>query len=184
MSFHFAYPAVLGAFLLAAAWFWLSLKRKRAALTHSQAGILASLAGPGGALLSRIPLILRLICLVLLILAAARPQFYNVSREIKTPGVDIMLCLDASGSMQALDFELDGEPVDRLTAVKKVVSEFIQKAGERPGGAGGLSAARPLPKAPSPWTRACCSAWSSGSRSAWPETRPPSARPWPSGAKG
>ena len=127
MSFHFAYPAVLGALLLAAAWFWLSLRRKRAALTHSQAGILAGLAGPGGALLSRIPLILRLICLVLLILAAARPQFYNVSREIKTPGVDIMLCLDTSGSMQALDFELDGEPVDRLTAVKKVVSEFIQK---------------------------------------------------------
>jgi len=41
--------------------------------------------------------------------------------------VDIMLCLDTSGSMQALDFKLDGKPVSRLTAVKKVVSEFIKK---------------------------------------------------------
>ena len=38
-----------------------------------------------------------------------------------------MLCLDTSGSMQALDFQLDDQPVSRLTAVKKVVSEFIRK---------------------------------------------------------
>jgi Ca-activated chloride channel family protein len=38
-----------------------------------------------------------------------------------------MLCLDTSGSMQALDFKLDGNPVSRLTAVKKVVSDFIEK---------------------------------------------------------
>jgi Ca-activated chloride channel family protein len=38
-----------------------------------------------------------------------------------------MLSLDTSGSMQALDFKLDGEPVSRLTAVKKVVRDFIKK---------------------------------------------------------
>jgi Ca-activated chloride channel family protein len=38
-----------------------------------------------------------------------------------------MLCLDTSGSMQALDFKLDNQPVSRLTAVKKVVREFIEK---------------------------------------------------------
>jgi Ca-activated chloride channel family protein len=70
---------------------------------------------------------LRTACLVLLILAASRPQLYNVSRDIRSAGVDIMLCLDTSGSMRALDFELDGEPVSRLTAVKKVVSEFLKK---------------------------------------------------------
>jgi Ca-activated chloride channel family protein len=61
------------------------------------------------------------------VVAAARPQLYNVSKEIRSPGVDIMLCLDTSGSMQALDFQLDGKPVTRLTAVKKVVGEFIEK---------------------------------------------------------
>jgi Ca-activated chloride channel family protein len=62
-----------------------------------------------------------------MVLTAARPQFYNVSREIRSHGVDIMLVLDTSGSMQALDFQLDGKPVTRLTAVKKVVGEFIRK---------------------------------------------------------
>ena len=37
------------------------------------------------------------------------------------------MCIDTSGSMQALDFQLNDEPVTRLTAVKKVVSEFIRK---------------------------------------------------------
>lgn len=70
---------------------------------------------------------LRTGCLILLIVAASRPQLYNVSRDIRSAGVDIMLCLDTSGSMRALDFQLDGEPVSRLTAVKKVVSEFVKK---------------------------------------------------------
>jgi Ca-activated chloride channel family protein len=72
-----------------------------------------------------LPLILRFVCLMLLVLAAARPQFYNVSKEVKSPGVDIVLCLDTSGSMEAMDFVLDDKPVTRLTAVKKVVSDFI-----------------------------------------------------------
>jgi Ca-activated chloride channel family protein len=41
--------------------------------------------------------------------------------------VDIIMCLDTSGSMRALDFKLDDKPVTRLTAVKKVVGEFIKK---------------------------------------------------------
>jgi len=38
-----------------------------------------------------------------------------------------MLCLDTSGSMQAMDFQIDDNPATRLTAVKKVVREFIEK---------------------------------------------------------
>ena len=88
---------------------------------------MARLAGKRDQFLVKIPLVLRSTCLLLLVLAAARPQLYNVSREIRSPGVDIMLSLDTSGSMQALDFQLDEKPVSRLTAVKKVVSEFIKK---------------------------------------------------------
>jgi Ca-activated chloride channel family protein len=88
---------------------------------------MAALAGGSWRLWDKIPLALRTICLVLLVLTAARPQLFNVSRDIRSPGVDIMLCLDTSGSMQALDFRLDEERVSRLTAVKKVVSEFIKK---------------------------------------------------------
>ena len=77
--------------------------------------------------MDKAPLALRTMCLILLVLASARPQLFNVSRETLSPGVDIMLCLDTSGSMRALDFQLDGEPVSRLTAVKKVVSDFVKK---------------------------------------------------------
>jgi Ca-activated chloride channel family protein len=75
----------------------------------------------------RLPLTLKTMGLVLLVLALARPQISNVSRETLSSGVDIMLCLDTSGSMQAMDFKIDGKQVNRLDAVKKVVNEFIEK---------------------------------------------------------
>jgi Ca-activated chloride channel family protein len=127
MIFRFAYPVLLVLLVAAGGWVFLSLWRKPPTLTYSMTSRIARLAGGGNRVLPLIPAALRTACLILLVLAAARPQFYNVSREIKSPGVDIMLCLDTSGSMRALDFKLDGKPVSRLVAVKKVVSEFIKK---------------------------------------------------------
>ncbi|MFC1534689.1 VWA domain-containing protein [Thermodesulfobacteriota bacterium] len=127
MIFRFAYPVL---FLLLAAvggWFVYTLLRKPVSITYSMTSRVAELAGHSGQFSHRIPTFLRVGCLILLILAAARPQFYNVSRDIRSAGVDIILCLDTSGSMQALDFQLKEKPVNRLTAVKKVVSEFIRK---------------------------------------------------------
>ena len=125
--FHFAYPVVLFLLIAVALWFAFKFWKKPAAMIHSMTSQLVQFAGAGSRFVNKTPLILRTLCLVLLVIAAARPQFYNVSREIQSPGVDIMLSLDTSGSMQALDFKLDGEPVTRLTAVKKVVSDFIKK---------------------------------------------------------
>jgi len=125
--FRLAYPLLLTLWLPVVAWLVWRIKRKPAALTHSMADSAAGMLGQATWLPVLIPLLLRLGCLLLLVFAAARPQMYNVSREIQSPGVDIMLCLDASGSMQALDFTLDGDPVSRLDAVKKVVAEFIEK---------------------------------------------------------
>lgn len=127
MMFRLAYPALLGLLVLVAGWLICRLKRKPIGMTYSMTTLASRLAGRTGQWVGKIPLILRTGCLVFLVLAAARPQLYNVSREIQSSGVDIMLCLDTSGSMQALDFTLGGEPVSRLTAVKKVVNAFIQK---------------------------------------------------------
>ncbi|MGA1867814.1 MAG: vWA domain-containing protein [bacterium] len=69
---------------------------------------------------------MRSLCIALLIIALARPQSGNKTTEYISEGVDIMLCLDTSGSMQALDFKLKGERVDRLAVVKNVVEEFIK----------------------------------------------------------
>ena len=72
-------------------------------------------------------IVLRCLGIVLCVIALARPQAGEKETEIVTEGVDIVLCLDTSGSMQALDFELDGKRVDRLAVVKKVVNDFVKK---------------------------------------------------------
>ncbi len=126
MSFRFAYPSLLIVLLvLIALWSLYMWRRKSRAIEYPQADAMIRLAGVS--FVGRLPLILRTSVLILLALGAARPQFYNVSREIESPGVDIVICLDTSGSMRAIDFKLDGEHVDRLTAVKSVVSDFIEK---------------------------------------------------------
>ena len=127
MMFRFAYPALLVLITGVVGYLLFEFLKKPAAITYSMTARLAELTKKGGRIWQRIPSILRAICLLLLVLTAARPQFYNVSREIRSPGVDIVMSIDTSGSMQALDFKLDDEPVTRLTAVKKVVSEFIRK---------------------------------------------------------
>lgn len=127
MMFRFAYPVILVLLAVVGAWVIFSLRRKPLGITYSMTSRMALFTGGGNRFLAKVPMVLRTGCLILLVLAAARPQLYNVSRDIRSPGVDIMLCLDTSGSMRALDFKLDGEAVSRLTAVKKVVSDFIRK---------------------------------------------------------
>lgn len=127
MMFRLAHPALLALLLMVFAWLAWRLTRRPVGITCSMAGTLAHLSGGGRRLAGHIPLMLRTGCLVLLVLTAARPQLYNVSRDIDSPGVDIILCLDTSGSMQALDFTIGNEPVSRLAAVKKVVKDFIEK---------------------------------------------------------
>ncbi len=79
-------------------------------------------------------LILRTLCLIGIIIALARPQSVSSVTETQASGRDIMLTLDISGSMEALDFFIDGKRVDRLNALKQVTTEFIKgRAGDRMG---------------------------------------------------
>lgn len=69
-----------------------------------------------------------------LVIALARPQSISEVTETNESGRDIILLLDVSGSMQALDFFIDGNRVDRLTALKKVTAQFIrERIGDRMG---------------------------------------------------
>jgi len=70
--------------------------------------------------------ILRLLISTLLILGLARPQWGQGRTEVQASGVDLMLALDVSGSMEALDFTLGGQPASRVEVVKSVVSKFIE----------------------------------------------------------
>lgn len=71
---------------------------------------------------------------VMLVLAVARPQYGTEFTETEASGRDIIIALDTSGSMQALDFFLDGDRVNRLVALQQVVKQFIaQRKGDRIG---------------------------------------------------
>jgi Ca-activated chloride channel family protein len=72
---------------------------------------------------------------ILILLALARPQWLEppIERTISTR--DLLLLVDLSGSMQAEDFKnSEGQTVDRLTAVKQVLGEFLlRREGDRVG---------------------------------------------------
>lgn len=77
---------------------------------------------------------LALLCWLLLVIANTRPQWLGDPIELPVSGRDIVLAVDLSGSMQTEDFRLDGEVVDRLTALKSVAAAFIQRrVGDRLG---------------------------------------------------
>ena len=62
-----------------------------------------------------------------MIIASARPQLGNTQVKRLTEGLDIMMIIDTSGSMRALDFSFDGERKDRLYVVKKVIEDFVKE---------------------------------------------------------
>ena len=69
-----------------------------------------------------------------LVLALMRPQWLEPYTENRTAGYDLMLAVDASHSMNALDFTLDDKQVSRMQVVKGVVSKFIDgRQGDRIG---------------------------------------------------
>lgn len=66
---------------------------------------------------------------ILLISAAGRPQFLGEPLHLPVSGRDLLLSVDISGSMQTKDMFLGKQQSDRLTAVKAVAGEFIQRRG-------------------------------------------------------
>lgn len=85
-------------------------------------------------LISRALPLMKYCALVLLIIALARPQWGTRKMNVNTEGINIVLALDLSESMAALDFKLEGSIVTRLDAVKSVVKEFTMKRdGDRIG---------------------------------------------------
>lgn len=80
------------------------------------------------------PLWLATFAWILLVIAVARPQWVGETIELPVSGRDLMLAVDLSGSMEREDFVVADTAVDRLTATKKVASEFIERRiGDRLG---------------------------------------------------
>jgi len=79
-------------------------------------------------------LALRLGALALVALTLARPVGLVPENPAAGSGVDLVIALDASGSMLALDADLDGRQVTRLELAKRVVADFVRaRSGDRIG---------------------------------------------------
>ncbi|MGD9209740.1 MAG: VWA domain-containing protein [Desulfobacteraceae bacterium] len=68
--------------------------------------------------------------LILLVIGLARPQMGVEESFLPTEGINIVLALDLSESMAAMDFKAHGKIVDRLTAIKSVVEDFVDKRSQ------------------------------------------------------
>jgi len=77
---------------------------------------------------------LSLLAWCLVVLSASRPQWLGDTISINISGRDMMIAVDLSDSMRAEDFEINGQPVNRLNATKSIATEFIEnRRGDRLG---------------------------------------------------
>ena len=106
-----------------------------AALKVPSAAEFADLAGLRGAALRKGWRLAALAAVwALAVLAAARPQYVGEPVSLPMTGRDLLVAVDLSGSMEEQDFQLHGQWVDRLTAIKSVGRDFIERrVGDRIG---------------------------------------------------
>ncbi len=76
--------------------------------------------------LSWLPGLLGALGQALLITALARPQLTHRETVVESEGIDIMLAVDVSGSMDSPDFVLRGREATRLDVAKVVIGQFIE----------------------------------------------------------
>lgn len=130
---YFEYPYLLWLLavpvLLAAHYVWLELKGRR---PHFRVSTIAAWKNGGGSVLSvvrHLPFVLRLLAIIAIIVAIARPRSSSEVEKIDTEGIDIVLAMDVSTSMLARDFT-----PDRISAAKDIAIEFIsQRPSDRIG---------------------------------------------------
>jgi Ca-activated chloride channel family protein len=133
--FRFASPHFLFLLLLLPALLWYRNRRHRTPAMSSSALFPAAGIPASAALrLRRLVPAIKYAVLCLIVVALARPQWGTERTEVLTEGVNIVLAMDLSESMAALDFKKKGRVVNRLEAVKGVVQEFVSKRnGDRIG---------------------------------------------------
>lgn len=91
-------------------------------LTVPRLDLLRDVAALGGARWARVPAALRAGALALMVLALARPQAARDERDVTLHGRNLMLALDISSSMRAVDFGPGG---NRLAVAKRALSDFV-----------------------------------------------------------
>ena len=128
---------------------WRGRRGPVAAVEYSDVSLARDIAHRTRSRIGGVVWLLPIIAAALMIVGLARPQRTHSRTEVTANGIDIVLGLDVSGSMQALDFTVDNYRVNRIAVVKSVVSKFID---ERPNDRIGLIAFAASPYIVSPLT--------------------------------
>jgi Ca-activated chloride channel family protein len=144
-DFHWPWMGVLLAMPLLARYYWRHHREagdpppegQRTTLLHPHLEQLRhsfQAQRPGRALASRLyPWLLWLLWSAL-VAAMMRPQWLTPHTEVQSPGHDLILAVDASHSMEALDFTVGGRQVTRMQVLKGVMDRFIKgRKGDRIG---------------------------------------------------
>jgi Ca-activated chloride channel family protein len=108
--------------------FWLARPGRANAVAYSSTDLVRGVAISRRTRWGRLLVPLRWLGAALFVVALARPAFAHHEVQIRASGVDIMLAVDVSGSMQARDMvsATADAPVSRLDAAKEVVARFVQ----------------------------------------------------------
>jgi Ca-activated chloride channel family protein len=78
--------------------------------------------------------VLALLAWLLLVFAAARPQWLGAPEDVPRSGRDLLLAVDTSGSMSIEDMQLGGSAAPRFSAIQAIASDFIhRREGDRVG---------------------------------------------------
>ncbi len=122
---RFASPWLLIGLLSVPAVIWITLRAQRrwkGSFRFPDVGFFKGIRPSAAVRYRHAVLVLRVLALVLLVLAVARPQSGSTHEEVLTQGIDIVLTVDNSTSMAAEDFK----PDNRLAVAKDAVSRFIE----------------------------------------------------------
>jgi Ca-activated chloride channel family protein len=149
-NLQFQYPWLLALLALLPVYAFLHGRTgKLSALRFPSADIARAAGAAARAAAGRLLVFLRLLTVGLCIVALAGPRFANDRTETQASGVDIMLVLDLSWSMMALDMGLPQERVSRFAIASQVLEDFV---GKRPNDRLGLIVFSAVPYLASPLT--------------------------------
>lgn len=126
----FAHPYFLFLLLLLPLFAWLKGRRGTPpAFLYSSLNLVEGLTGLRRSRAGQFLAALRWLVLAAFIVALAQPRLAKSTTEVKASGIDIVVALDLSGSMNTQDYIVNGQGVSRFNMAKSVLKKFV---AERP----------------------------------------------------
>lgn len=124
---EFKDPWVLLSIPLVCGWLWLLLRRHQpTSHVFSSLTLLKGVSSSWKVKWAWVIHLLQILIMICLLIALAGPRRVLQETVVSGEGIDIVLAIDASGSMAAEDFTINNQRLNRLEVIKRVVADFIK----------------------------------------------------------